>query len=206
VILIGIAGPSGCGKTTYAKHLSQYLGSPIPLMSLDNFFTKPIYIDHPILGRIKSLEQPETLNISGFMSSLHQIKREWARTPFDQLNPVAEKSNPIYIVVEGFLLFALSNDVTSMFDIRIFLDSTQTRCRMQRFRRDTRVDPALSDSQVRITTKFSQWFDNLVWAEYLQRRALQIANAEKVFKPEEYQNNNYAILDAYIGQRLRETF
>ncbi|CAF4762483.1 unnamed protein product [Rotaria socialis] len=124
VILIGIAGPSGCGKTTYAKHLSQYLGSPIPLMSLDNFFTKPIYIDHPILGRIKSLEQPETLNISGFMSSLHQIKREWARTPFDQLNPVAEKSNPIYIVVEGFLLFALSNDVTSMFDIRIFLDFT----------------------------------------------------------------------------------
>ncbi|CAF2078352.1 unnamed protein product [Rotaria magnacalcarata] len=206
VILIGIAGPSGCGKTTYAKHLSQYLGSPIPPISLDNFFTKPIYIDHPILGRIKSLEQPETLNINGFMISLRQIKHEWATTPVDQLNPVAEKSNPIYIVVEGFLLFALSNNVTSMFDIRIFLDSTQTRCRMQRFRRDTKVDPALSDSQVRIAIKFSEWFDNLVWAEYLQRRALQIANAEKVFKPEEYQNNNYTILDAYIGQRLGETF
>ncbi|MCC7515689.1 MAG: hypothetical protein IT212_13450, partial [Bacteroidia bacterium] len=152
-------------------------------MSLDNFFTKPIYIDHPILGRIQSLEQPETLNINAFMISLRQIKREWARTPFDQFNPVAEKSDPICIVVEGFLLFALSNDVTSMFDIRIFLDSTQADCRMQRFRRQTKVDPAVSDSQVTIATKFSQWFDNLVWPEYLQRRGLQIANAEKVFKP-----------------------
>ncbi|CAF3928714.1 unnamed protein product [Rotaria sp. Silwood1] len=120
------------------------------------------------------------------------------------MNPVAEKNNPIFVVVEGFLLFALSNNVTSMFDIRVFLDSTQARCRMQRFRRTSKVHPAVLDSQVIITDKFSRWFDNLVWAEYLKRRDVQMANAEKVFKPEEYQNNNFTILDAYICQRLKE--
>jgi uridine kinase len=173
---------------------------------LDNFFKRPIIIHHPTLGNIKSLEQPETIDIHGFLMSLRQIKRTWARTPFDQLKLTAEKSDPICIVVEGFLLFALSNDVTSMFDIRVFLDSTQTRCRMQRFRRQTKVDSAVPDSQVTITTNFSRWFDSLVWAEYLQRRDLQIANAEKVFKPEEYENNNYAILNAYICHRLEKMF
>jgi hypothetical protein len=31
-----------------------------------------------------------------------------------------------------------------------------------------------------------------------------MANSEKVFKPEEYQNGEYAKLDAYIGKRLKE--
>ncbi|CAF0960197.1 unnamed protein product [Rotaria sordida] len=55
VILIGIAGPSGCGKTTYSKHLANHLRSPFLPISLDRFFTPPIYIDHPILGNIKRL-------------------------------------------------------------------------------------------------------------------------------------------------------
>jgi uridine kinase len=204
VILIGIAGPSGCGKTTYAKHLAEYLNSPFLPVSLDNFFTSPINIDHPILGRLRSLEQPESININGFLTLLHEIKSQRERAPLQRSNVVMEKNKTIYVVAEGFLLFALSNDVTSMFDIRIFLSSTQDRCRMQRFRRDTRVNPKLHDSQVTITDQFSRWYDNLVWAEYLKRCDLQMANSEKVFKPEEYQNGEYAKLDAYIGKRLKE--
>jgi hypothetical protein len=31
-----------------------------------------------------------------------------------------------------------------------------------------------------------------------------MANAEKVFKPEEYKNGEYEKLDAYISKRLKE--
>lgn len=117
---------------------------------------------------------------------------------------VIERNKPIYVVAEGFLLFALSDGVTSMFDIRIFLNSTQVRCRMQRFRRDAQVNPKLSDSDVIITDKYSQWYDDLVWAEYLKRRDLQMAKADKVFEPEEYQKREYTSIDAYISTRLTE--
>lgn len=204
VILIGIAGPSGCGKTTYAKHLAQHLHSPFLPISLDNFFKKPITINHAILGRIRSLEDPETIDINSFLTLLYDVKSQGEKASLKRSNFAVEKNQTIYVIVEGFLLFALSNDVTSMFDIRIFLNSTQARCRMQRFRRDTRVNPELHESQVTITDRFSQWYDHLVWAEYLKRRDLQMANAEKVFELEEYQNGEYAKLDAYINKRLKQ--
>ena len=191
IILIGIAGPSGCGKTTYSNHLAEYLQSPFPPITLDRFFKEPISIDHPVLGRVKNLEQPETIDINAFLTLLNDVKNQ------------RERSN-VVVIVEGFLLFALSDDVTSMFDIRIFLNSTQDRCRMQRFRRANRIDPTISDSQVNITEKFSQWYDHLVWPEYLKRCNQQKTKADKVFELDDYQNRNYTKLDAYINNRLDE--
>ncbi|CAF5017353.1 unnamed protein product [Rotaria sp. Silwood1] len=151
-----------------------------------------------------SFEEPASINIDRFLTILRQINSDLENAPMRRSNFAIDKNQPICIVVEGFLLFALSNDVTSMFDIRIFLDSTQSRCRMQRFRRKTHVNPKMPDSQVAITDHFSRWYDNLVWPEYLKRRDLQMANAEKVFKPEEYQDRNYTKLDTYIDQRVKE--
>lgn len=202
VILVGIAGPSGCGKTTFAKHLSKRLQSPAPVISLDKFFVRKIKINHPILGAIHSLEEPEALDIQGFLKSLHRIKSEWEKASSEQWDAASKKNNTIFIVVEGFLLFALSNEVTSMFGIRIFLDSTLERCRMQRFRRETKINSDVPNSQVKISEDFSRWYDNLVWVEYLKRRDLQMKNAGKVFKPEEYEDKSYGILDAYIDQQL----
>ncbi|CAF1119946.1 unnamed protein product [Adineta steineri] len=204
VILIGVGGPSGCGETTYAKHLANYLHSPFLPVSLDDFFTKPIDIDHPILGHMKSLEEPATINIENFLTTLYQLKNDCESAPLRRSNVAIDKNKTIYIIVEGFLLFALSDDVTSMFDIRLFLDSTQARCRTQHFRRENRIDLKLLDSQVTITDRFSQWYDNLVWAEYLKRRDLQMTNIDKVFKPEEYQNGNYTNVDAYINERVEQ--
>lgn len=124
--------------------------------------------------------------------------------PIQRSNAIIERNKPIYVVAEGFLLFALSDDVTSMFDIRIFLNSTQVRCRMQRFRRDAQVNPKLRDSDVVVTNKYSQWYDDLVWAEYLKRRHLQMAKVDKVFELEEYQKKKYTNIDAYINSRLKE--
>ncbi|CAF5055341.1 unnamed protein product, partial [Rotaria sp. Silwood1] len=59
----GIAGPSGSGKTTYAKHLVNHLHSPLSVIQLDHFYIGSITIDHPILGRTCSDEEPDNLNI-----------------------------------------------------------------------------------------------------------------------------------------------
>ena len=172
---------------------------------MDNFFTSPIRIDHPTLGHILSLEQPESIDISGFAKLLYQIKHGLKAAPVNRSNFTMQNSKHICVVVEGFLLFALNDRVTSMFDIRIFLDSTQDRCRIQRFRREAEVDPKVPNSQVTVTDSFARWYNQLVWNEYLKRCNLQMKNAEKVFQCHEYENGCYGQLDAYIKHRLTST-
>jgi uridine kinase len=205
VIFIGIAGPSGCGKTTYAKHLNDHLHSPLYLIELDHFFIRSIPLNHPILGTIESYEEPSTLHIDGLLTLLRQIKNEPKRiTRYHQKDILINNSEYIFVIVEGFLLFALSDEITNMFDIRIFLESTQSQCRMRRYRRHSKTNETISDEQIRIPDKFQQWFDHLVWTEYLKRRDLQIAKAEKVFQSEDYQNRQYTQLDNYIDKRLKD--
>lgn len=203
-MLIGIAGPSGCGKTTYARHLAAKLRSPFQPISLDRFFLKPIRIQHPTLGDLESLEQPEAIDINTFAAFLRQLKIDWTCTPWPRTDSTTVNDGTIYVVVEGFLLFALSDEITSMCDIRIFLDSTQERCRMQRFRRSKKIPPHVPDAKVVISDNFARWYDQLVWSEYLDRRDQQAASAQKLFHAEEYENRNYAKLDAYIDERLTE--
>ncbi|CAF3668858.1 unnamed protein product [Rotaria socialis] len=192
VIFIGIAGPSGCGKTTYGRHLVDHLRSPLHLIELDHFFNHGISIDHPILGRIESQEEPGTLDIQQLLNLLRHIKYEPEKTTRYHLDSVSIKhQNNIFIIVEGFLLFALSNDLTNMFDIRIFFESTLSECRMKRYRRHSRISDKVSDEQIRIPNKFQQWFDHLVWNEYLKRRNLQISKAEKIFQFDDYKNRQY---------------
>ena len=205
VIFIGIAGPSGCGKTTYAKHLSNRLHSPVYPIGLDHFFIRSIPINHPILGRIQSEEEPETLAVDKFLLLLNQIKQNPQQTTRYHRKDVAINNNkPMIIIVEGFLLFALSDQLTNLFDIRIFFESTQDQCRLRRYRRDYRIQETLSNAEVVIPTKFQQWFDHLVWAEYLKRRDLQISKSEQTFHSNIYENHEYTKLDDYIDQRLKD--
>ncbi|CAF1154289.1 unnamed protein product [Rotaria magnacalcarata] len=76
VVFIGIGCPSGCGKTTYGRHLVNRLRSPLHLIELDHFFNRGISIDHPILGRIESQEEPDTLDIQQLLNLLRHIKYE----------------------------------------------------------------------------------------------------------------------------------
>src|SRR5689334_21740303 len=117
VILIGIAGPSGCGKSTYAAHLIDHLSSSLYPIELDHFFIRRISINHPILGRIYSEEEPETLFIEGLLTLLRQIKHEPEKiTQYHRKDISIKDKKYIFVIVEGFLLFALSNELTNMFD------------------------------------------------------------------------------------------
>jgi hypothetical protein len=75
---------------------------------------------------------------------------------------------------------------------------------MRRYRRRHKIDETIPDEQVIIPHEFQQWFDHLVWDEYLKRRDLQISKAEKVFQSEEYQDRQYTQLDNYIDKRLQD--
>ena len=205
VILIGIAGPSGCGKSTYAKHLVEQLRSPLNPIELDHFFLAPLIIEHSILGRMKSYEQPDCLNIEEFTKLLQQIKRSPSLlTRYHRTDvPLDCTERIIIIIVEGFLLFALSDQITNLFDIKIFLDSTMSECRVRRYRRRRRIPEHISNENVEVSHEFQQWFDHLVWDEYLKRRDLQMSKAEKIFSWNEYNGRAYRLLDAYIAERVK---
>lgn len=207
VILIGIAGPSGCGKTTYANHLVNHLHSPLNLIELDHFFVRQVSVDHPILGRVQSEEEPETLNIEGLSTLLHQIKTTPERSTryHRSTADVCQWNNKsICVIVEGFLLFALSDQITNLFDIRIFLESNQSQCRLQRYRRDRSIPSAIANEQINIPTSYQNWFDHLVWDTYLKRCDLQRAKSDKIFHSDEYHHRHFIQLDQYIEKRLEE--
>jgi len=204
VIFIGIAGPSGCGKTTYAKHLVDRLQSPLHLIELDHFFFRRVTINHPILGRIDSEEEPGTLQVEHLLNLVRQIKTNPEKlTRYHRDNVSINNNKPIIVIIEGFLLFALSDELTNMFDIRIFFESTKEQCRMRRYRRQYRISETTPDDQIKIADKFQQWFDHLVWDSYLQRRNLQISKSNQIFQSEEYQNKQYTQIDNYIDKCLK---
>ncbi|CAF1007127.1 unnamed protein product [Adineta ricciae] len=205
VIFIGIAGPSGCGKTTYAKHLVHRLQSPFIVIGLDDFFYCTKTIEHPILGRIRSFEEPETLHVESLVNLLQSLKQHPENvTRYRRGDISLTDKKYIYVVVEGFLLFGLSDKLTSMFDVRIFFDSNMAECRLRRFRRRSKIASQVPDDQVQVTTDFQQWFDYLVWEEYLKRRDLQMSKAEKIFHSDQYRNRDYTQLDDYLDARLIE--
>jgi uridine kinase len=204
VILIGIAGPSGCGKSTYAAHLIDHLQSPLYPVELDHFFVRAVPINHPELGRVLSEEEPETLFIEGLFTLLRQIKTEPERfTRYHRTDISIHDKKSICVIVEGFLLFALSNEITNLFDIRIFFESTLPQCRLRRYRRKQKIDPTIPDDQVTISTAFQKWFDYLVWGSYLKQHDLQLSKSEKVFQSDEFQHRKYATIDDYIDKRLQ---
>lgn len=205
VIFIGIAGPSGCGKTTYARHLTNRLHSPLKIIQLDDFFYRSVPINHPILGHCNSEEEPETLETSRLLKLVRQIKYEPEKqTKYHKQDVSINNEKQIFVVAEGFLLFALSDELTNMFDIRIFLESTQSECRMKRYRREYSIDEKVSDEQIAIPIKFQKWFDYLVWEGHLKRRDLQLSKVKRVFNFEEYKDKKYIELDNYIDKRLKD--
>ena len=207
VIFIGIAGPSGCGKSTYAKHLADQLHSPLSPIELDHFFLAPLIIEHSILGRLPSYEQPECLNIPKFSNLLHQIKQKPSdlSTRYHRADCSFDPNEAhIFIIIEGFLLFALSDQINNLFDIKIFLDSTLDECRVQRFRRRHKIPETILAENIQVTEQYQQWFDHLVWHEYLQRRDLQMSKADRIFSSKDYHGRQYRILDNYIIERVKQ--
>uniref|UniRef100_A0A7S2U336 Uncharacterized protein n=1 Tax=Lotharella oceanica TaxID=641309 RepID=A0A7S2U336_9EUKA len=77
----------------------------------------------------------------------------------------------IFIVAEGFLLF-ISQQLADIFDVKIFISTHpdwQVACE-RRFKRSGGGGGATSEG-------FQTWYKDVVWVNFLKRRARQIENA-----------------------------
>lgn len=205
VILIGIAGATCSGKSAYAKHLVDRLQSPLNAIGLDDFFTHGVPIQHPILGQTMNEELPETLDTQSLIELLRQIKSDPTKiTRYHRSDTTINTQRSMIVVVEGFILFALSNELTKLFDIRLFFEANQNQCRSRRYRRHYRVPSHVTDNELSIPKSFQTWFDHLVWMEYLRQRDLQLSQVQKNFSSDQYNHYQYGQIDDYIDRCLTE--
>ena len=205
VLLIGIAGPSCSGKSTYAQHLVDHLRSPIRAISLDEFYIRGIPINHPILGQTINEELPKTSDVQRLIRLLEQIKSHATKaTRYHRSGVRTDNHRPVVVVVEGFILFALSNELTNLFDIRVLFEAHQHQCRLRRYRREYRVPTHIADDELSIPASFRERFDHLVWAEYLKRRDLQLSQVQKTFSSDQYHQYQYGQIDECIDKCLED--
>jgi uridine kinase len=188
VVIVGICGPSGCGKSRLAATLALCLNSPCAAISLDWFFD-PAKMPKAVDGNGLNWETPAGIDAT----ALEQLLRSTAAalgagqappsvvaTPKKGVKSIAgyasavaaNRSNTVFLIVEGFLLFAFSN-IAALCDVRIFLDTSQAVCRARRFGRDGHK---WGNNQA----AFTQWYDAVVWPHYQQYLPAQHANAQQV--------------------------
>ncbi|CAF1645678.1 unnamed protein product [Didymodactylos carnosus] len=109
-------------------------------------------------------------------------------------------TNFIYIVVEGFLLFALTDPLTHLFDIRLFLDAEKETCCRRRYVRESKNHLDVNGEE--INESFKLWFDDLVWKHYLEHKDRQKQAAHQSIHERDYTNSNYAQIDAIVDDKI----
>ena len=127
-LIIGIAGGSCSGKTTFAKYLNY------PIIFMDNYY---FGIEHM---KNNNFDDPNAIDVQLLLNHLKQIKNgKNIKTPtYNFTTHKREKyvkfvpSN--VIILEG--LFSLSNQIISLIDIPIFIDSPLDICFKRRLQRD----------------------------------------------------------------------
>lgn len=179
VKIIGIGGPSGSGKSSISKLLISDLNSPYRVIQAD-FYFKIMIPTHEKWGR--NWETPEAVDYETLKTNLKILKEHLEKSPYETFDGMIssqkvkdistvnknyildKKVFNLYIVIEGFLLFA-DKELCSMLDYKFFLNVPHDICRERRMKRD----------------KCSQeWYDEMVWKHYLEFRELQLKNSNPI--------------------------
>lgn len=122
-LVVLVAGWTASGKTSAVASKIKNAFDWAQILSMDNYYRGPTFMkEHPQYN----FDQPEVLNLDLFFSHLKTLKK-WSdiKAPsFDFRNdPVMDaikiKSSPV-IIVEG--LFALTNKIAKLWDVKIFVD------------------------------------------------------------------------------------
>ena len=136
---VGICGGSASGKTSMAKSLMKALpNSHAVVLSIDNYYHDlrdfPKHIsgnyDHPdsldqafLLSHLRDLKEGKSVHVPLYDFSTH------TRGATFELNP------PGIVIVEGILLYAMEA-VSSLLDLKIFIDTSVDLMLVRRLRRD----------------------------------------------------------------------
>lgn len=141
--IIGISGGSASGKTTLANKLAEALGRDnTTLIALDNY-----YHDFVSLGRDPATinyDHPDSMDIKTFVSDLRQLYAgnsvEVPVYDYTTHTRTAKRNTLFYkpfIIVEGLFLFNIP-ELSPLFDLKIFVDSTEDVRLERRIKRDAR--------------------------------------------------------------------
>jgi len=223
VLFIGICGPSGSGKSTIAKRLAAVLGSPIIPIQADWFF-KTFSEFHSCPQREHCWELSTSVDSTCLAAQLQLISCKLAAA--DKVVPSititttksctrcldAEglvgsnlPSGPIYVIVEGFVLFA-NPQLVAILDHGIWLDMDMITGAIRRYSREGRVGP--SDLTNPIFVQYVDEFYRHIFEHHAADRELQLgiirgklcARIDATEKPEAVAGQALAALNAALGE------
>lgn len=143
IMIIGVAGGTGSGKTTLARHIANAFGDRVAVITHDSYYrrqdNKSIEeralqnYDHPdafetdlLCRHLKMLANGQAVEVPVYDYTIHNRASSTTRV----------EPKPV-IVLEGILLFS-DEELRSMMDLKIFVDTDADERILRRIVRDTR--------------------------------------------------------------------
>lgn len=189
VAFIGVCGPSASGKSTVCTRLAAALGSPLIAIQADWYF-KPDLPACPSCPRC--WECPSSVDVDLLLSQLAVVAQVLASEDAVPTLTIActkgrtkcldaegfvgttLSDETVYVVVEGFLLFADPRLVTLLTHC-LWLDVDGSTGAMRRFAREG--NPGPYDDSNRRFVKYKNNFLGHIYKHYEEFRDLQLRNA-----------------------------
>lgn len=144
MLIIGIAGGSGSGKSTIAEKLKEYFGSDITVICHDSYYRDLSHLSHEQRCAV-NFDHPSAYDTPLLCEHLRRLsKGESISTPIydyttHKRSPETQRQDPRkIIVVEGILIFE-NEELRSLFDMRIFIDTEADIRLLRRIRRDVQL-------------------------------------------------------------------
>ncbi len=128
-VVVLIAGGSGSGKTSFANELKAEFGEKAIIMSLDDYYYGPKYIDELSKSGAKiNFDQPESVDLDRAASDLEKLLAGGSinKTIYDFSDGPYKYETIVphdIIIVEG--LFALNQKLEKYGDLKIFIDTSK---------------------------------------------------------------------------------
>ena len=151
--LIGISGGTGSGKTTLAKKLAEHFGDSIALIRQDDYYRNRT--DMPRVGDEVNYDHPDSFDMPLLLSHIAALRSgESVEAPIYEYktHTRSEKTRLVspapVVLVEGILLFE-SEELSELFDMKIFVDTDPDVRLLRRIRRDIESRGRTLDSVIR---------------------------------------------------------
>ena len=151
--LIGISGGTGSGKTTLARKLAEHFGESIALIRQDDYYRNRTAM--PRVGDEINYDHPDSFDMPLLFSHIAALRSGQAvEAPIYEYktHTRSEKTRLIHpapvILVEGILLFE-SEELSRLFDMKIFVDTDPDVRLLRRIRRDMESRGRTLDSVIK---------------------------------------------------------